>query len=131
MKGFVETIFKNLGVEESRYKLVRVDQNDTNYHPGRSAYIMIGKEIVGVIGNIHPLMEKKYNVKDVYVVELNLTTLLNLKTSKVKFVDIPMYPSVSRDIALVMDKDVATYDVCRKIIQASKQLVKETKIFDV
>ena len=42
-----------------------------------------------------------------------------------------MYPSVSRDIALVMDKDVATYDVCRKIIQASKQLVKETKIFDV
>ena len=131
MKGFVETIFKNLGVEESRYKLVRVDQNDTNYHPSRSAYIMIGKEIVGVIGNIHPLMEKKYNVKDVYVVELNLTTLLNLKTSKVKFVDIPMYPSVSRDIALVMDKDVATYDVCRKIIQASKQLVKETKIFDV
>ena len=131
MKGFVETIFKNLGVEESRYKLVRVDQNDTNYHPGRSAYIMIGKEIVGVIGNIHPLMEKKYNVKDVYVVELNLTTLLNLKTSKVKFVDIPMYPSVSRDIALVMDKNVATYDVCRKIIQASKQLVKETKIFDV
>lgn len=131
MKGFVETIFKNLGVEESRYKLVRVNQNDTNYHPGRSAYIMIGKEIVGVIGNIHPLMEKKYNVKDVYVVELNLTTLLNLKTSKVKFVDIPMYPSVSRDIALVMDKDVATYDVCRKIIQASKQLVKETKIFDV
>ena len=131
MKGFVETIFKNLGVEESRYKLVRVDQNDTNYHPGRSAYIMIGKEIVGVIGNIHPLMEKKYNVKDVYVVELNLTTLLNLKTSKVKFVDIPMYPSVSRDIALVMYKDVATYDVCRKIIQASKQLVKETKIFDV
>jgi len=131
MKGFVETIFKNLGVEESRYKLVRVDQNDTNYHPGRSAYIMIGKEIVGVIGNIHPLMEKKYNVKDVYVVELNLTTLLSLKTSKVKFVDIPVYPSVSRDIALVMDKDVATYDVCRKIIQASKQLVKETKIFDV
>ena len=62
---------------------------------------------------------------------MNLTTLLNLKTSKVKFVDIPMYPSVSRDIALVMDKDVATYDVCRKIIQASKQLVKETKIFDV
>ena len=56
MKGFVETIFKNLGVEESRYKLVRVDQNDTNYHPGRSAYIMIGKEIVGVIANIPPLM---------------------------------------------------------------------------
>lgn len=131
VKGFVETIFKNLGIEESRYKLIRASQDDKYYHPGRTAYIMIGKEIVGVVGNIHPLMEKKYDVKDVYVVELNLTSLLNLKTSKVKFIDIPMYPSVSRDIALVMDEDVLTYDVCRKIIQASKQLVKETKIFDV
>ncbi|MCR1961972.1 phenylalanine--tRNA ligase subunit beta [Thomasclavelia cocleata] len=131
VKGFVETIFKNLGIEESRYKLVRANQDDKNYHPGRTAYIMIGKEIVGVVGNIHPLLEKKYDVKDVYIVELNLTTLLNMKTSKVKFTEIPMYPSVSRDIALVMDQDVPTYDVCRKIIQASKQLVKEAKIFDV
>ena len=131
VKGFVETIFKNLGIEESRYKLVRASQDDKYYHPGRTAYIMIGKEVVGVVGNIHPLMEKKYNVKDVYIVELNLTTLLNLKTSKVKFTEIPMYPSVSRDIALVMDQDIPTFDICRKIVQASKQLVKETKIFDV
>ncbi len=131
VKGFVETIFKNLGIEGSRYKLEAVEANNQSYHPGRSAYIKIGKDIVGIIGNIHPLMEKKYGVKDVYVVELNLSLLLNLKTSKIKFKDIPMYPSVSRDIALVMDKDILTYDVCRKIIQASKQLVKETNIFDV
>ena len=120
-----------MGIEESRYKLVRASQDDKYYHPGRTAYIMIGKEVVGVVGNIHPLLEKKYNVKDVYIVELNLTTLLNLKTSKVKFTEIPMYPSVSRDIALVMDQDIPTFDICRKIVQASKQLVKETKIFDV
>ncbi|WP_294581365.1 phenylalanine--tRNA ligase subunit beta [uncultured Thomasclavelia sp.] len=131
VKGFVETIFKNLGIEESRYKLVPVESDNQAFHPGRSAYIKIGKEIIGVVGNIHPLMEKKYDVKDVYIVELNLTALLNLKTSKIKFKDIPMYPSVSRDIALVMDKDIPTYDVCRKIVQASKQLVKETNIFDV
>ncbi|MCB8555564.1 hypothetical protein LJD35_18455, partial [Bifidobacterium sp. MSK23_139] len=63
-------------------------------------------------------MEKKYNVNDVYIVELNLTTLLNLKTSKVKFTENPMYPSVSRDIALVMDQDIPTFDICRKIVQA-------------
>lgn len=131
MKGFVETIFKNLGIEEARYTLERVESDNQNYHPGRSAYIKMGQEIVGVIGNIHPLMEKKYSVKDVYVVELNLSTLLQVKTGKVKFTAIPQYPSVSRDIALVMNKDVPTYDVCRKIIQVSKQLVKETKIFDI
>lgn len=131
VKGFVETIFKNLGIEESRYKLIRASQDDKNYHPGRSAYIMMGKEIVGVIGSIHPLMEKKYDVKEVYVAELNLTTILNLKTKKISFESIPMYPSVTRDIALVMDREILTYDIVRKIKQASKQLVKDAKIFDV
>lgn len=131
LKGFVEGIFENLGISPTRYNLVRVDQDDKNYHPGRSAYIMMGKEIVGVIGCIHPLMEKKYDVKDVYVVELNLTTILGLKTSKLSFTKIPMYPSVVRDIALVMDREILTYDIVKKIKQASKQLVKEAKIFDV
>lgn len=131
LKGFVETIFKNIGIEESRYRLERVENDHPCYHPGRSAYIVINKEIVGIIGNIHPLMEKKYGVKNVYVAELNLSAILGLKTGKVKFTAIPQYPSVSRDIALVMDKDVPAQDVCRKIVQASEQLVKETKIFDI
>ena len=131
LKGFVETIFKNIGIEESRYRLERVESDHPCYHPGRSAYIVINKEIVGIIGNIHPLMEKKYGVKNVYVAELNLSAILGLKTGKVKFTAIPQYPSVSRDIALVMDKDVPAQDVCRKIVQASEQLVKETKIFDI
>jgi phenylalanyl-tRNA synthetase beta chain len=131
VKGFVETIFKNLGIEESRYKIVRVSHDDKNYHPGRSAYIMIGKNIVGVIGSIHPIMEKKYDVKEVYVVELNLSALLQLKTSRIQFTPIAMYPAVTRDIALVMDREILTYDVIRKIKQASKQLVKEANIFDV
>lgn len=131
LKGFVETIFQNLGIPESRYRLERVEKDNKYYHPGRSAYIIIDKSIVGVIGNIHPLMEKKYDVKDVYVCELCLSSLLSLKTSKVKFTAIPQHPSVSRDIALVMDREVPTYDVVRKIVQASKQLVKEAKIFDV
>ncbi len=41
-----------------------------------TAYIMIGKEVVGVVGNIHPLMEKKYNVKDVYIVELKSNNII-------------------------------------------------------
>lgn len=131
VKGLVETVFKNLGIEESRYKLVRVPQDNKFYHPGRSAYIMMGKEIVGVIGSIHPLMEKKYDVKDVYIVDINLSTLLALKTKRISFESVPMYPSVTRDIALVMDREILTYDVVRKIKQASKQLVKEAKIFDV
>ncbi|MDD8048752.1 MAG: phenylalanine--tRNA ligase subunit beta [Thomasclavelia sp.] len=131
VKGFMETLFTRLGIAGSRYKLERVEKDNKYFHPGRSAYIKMGKDIVGVIGNVHPLMEKKYDVKDVYVLELNLTTLLNLKTPKIKFASIPQFPTTTRDLALVMDKDIYSFDVVRKIIQASKGLVKDVQIFDV
>ena len=70
-------------------------------------------------------MEKKYDVKDVYVVELNLSALLNIKTGKVKYQPIPQYPSVSRDIALVMDESVPANDVCQKIISQVINLLKQ------
>lgn len=91
----------------------------------------MGKEIVGVIGEIHPRMAKKYDVKDTFVAELNLSVLLNLKTRALKFTPIPQYPSVTRDIALVMDEDIPTYDVVRSIQKASKRLISKTEIFDV
>ena len=131
LKGFVETIFKKLCIEESRYTLKPVEENNQNFHPGRSGYIMMGKDIVGVIGEIHPRMAKKYDVKDVYVAELNLSVLLNLKTRALKFAPIPQYPTVTRDIALVMDQNIPTYDVVRTIQKASKRLISHTQIFDV
>lgn len=131
VKGFVETIFKKLCIEESRYTLKPVEENNQYFHPGRSGYIMMGKDIVGVIGEIHPRMAKKYDVKETYVAELNLSVLLNLKTRALKFVPIPQYPSVTRDIALVMDQDILTYDVVRCIQKASKRLISKTEIFDV
>ena len=132
VKGFVETIFKKLCIEESRYSLVKVEENNKNFHPGRSGYIMMGKDIVGVIGQIHPLMAKKYNVKgETVVAELNLSVLLNMKTKALKFAAIPTFPAVTRDIALVMDKAIATYDVVRTIQKASKRMLTKATIFDV
>jgi len=131
VKGFVETIFKKLCIEPSRYNLIPVEENNACFHPGRSGYIQMGKDIVGVIGEIHPRMAKKYGVKDTYVAELNLSVLLNLKTKALKFASIPQYPTVTRDIALVMDRNIPTYDVIKTIQKASKRLISKTEIFDI
>jgi len=132
VKGFIETLFKKLCIEESRYKLERVESDNKDFHPGRSGYIKMGKEIVGVIGQVHPLKAKKYNVKgETYVAEINLSVLLNLRTKALKATPIPMYPAVTRDIALVMDQKISTYDVVRSIQKASQRLISKTEIFDV
>ena len=94
----METIFERLGINESRYRLERVESDNESFHPGRSAYIKVQNEVVGVVGQVHPLMEKKYDVKDVYVVELNLSALLNIKTGKVKYQPIPQRKTSSMEI---------------------------------
>lgn len=131
VKGFVETILKKLGIGESRYSLVPVEEDNQDFHPGRSGYIKIGKDIVGVVGEVHPRKAKKYDVKDTYVAELNLSVLLNLRTKALKFESIPQYPSVTRDIALVMDQDILTNDVVQSIQKVNKRLITKIEIFDV
>lgn len=131
LKGFVEAIFKKLGIEESRYILQRVEANHPYLHPGRSGYLYINKECIGYVGQIHPNMEKKYDVDTTYVAELNLDVICHLKTKKLKFESIAQYPSVSRDLALVVDANEEAYAMIRTIKRASKRLVKEAEIFDV
>lgn len=131
MKGFVESIFRKLGIEETRYQLVAVEKDHQYLHPGRSGYILINKQVVGYIGQIHPLMEKKYDVTTTYVVELNLNVISELKTKKLKYETISMYPTVARDIALVCDASIPTASLKTTIRRASKKLVKDAVIFDV
>lgn len=131
VKGFVEAIFKKLGIEESRYVLERVESNNPCLHPGRSGYLYINKQLVGYIGQVHPTMAKKYDINDTYIAELDLSMITELKTKKIKYEPVPQYPSVSRDIALVVDAKEESYAMVRTIKRASKRLVKDAIIFDV
>lgn len=130
MKGIFEKVMHVLNIDPARYILVRVEEDNKDFHPGRSAYVKMGKEIVGVVGQVHPAKAKAYGVDETYVCELNLTSLIAVRSSKIKFTPLPQYPSVSRDIALIVDRSVPASDIERTIFKASK-LIKETKIFDV
>lgn len=131
IKGIVVSLLNRLSIDENRYKLVRVEENNPYLHPGRSAYIMINNQIVGYFGQIHPRMETKYDLKKTLVCELDLTSLFNLKTSKIKFKAPSIYPSIKRDIALVVDESIDANEIVNVIKHASKGLVVDIKVFDV
>ena len=69
-------------------------------HPGQSAYISVNNDIVGIIGKIHP----EINKEAVFVMEINLDKLLEKKTGKMKYKEISKYPTVKKDIAIVVEK---------------------------
>ena len=128
IKGYVEKVMEFLGI--ARYRLSRT--TDANFHPGRSAEISIGNDVVGVFGEIHPDVQEKMEIKRerVYIAELNLAKLAKYRKKTIKYESIVKYPEVTRDLAIVLDRDVLVGDMVDGIKRVSP-LIEKVDIFDV
>ena len=133
MKGLVEGIFSLLGIEASRYKFERNDKHLDELHPGKSALIYFQNQVIGVFGELHPNKINEYDLgkTNAVVLEMNLDSLLSAKVSLVKMNPISRFPSVSRDLAFVVNKDIPVKDLIRSIKMIGKSLVREASVFDV
>ena len=125
-KGIVEEILDYLGYA-GRYSFVLPKENLEEFHPGQVAEINVNGEIVGVIGRIHPKISKE----EVYVFEINLEKLLAKKVSKMKFKEISIYPTIKKDIAIILDKDITADEISKVIKKAGGNLLVNYEIFDV
>jgi phenylalanyl-tRNA synthetase beta chain len=131
IKGIVISLLEMFGIEESRYTIAPVEETNKYLHPGRSFYLQIGKQVFGIVGQVHPLMEKKYDINQTMIAEIDLKYLLSIKTSKLKFANPPQYPSITRDIALVVDRKVMANDLVKQIKKIGKNIIKNAEVFDV
>ena len=126
LKGIVESLGNKLGVELT---FERGQMNDL--HPGRTAFIMLDGQRIGVIGQLHPSEQKMRDLKTTVVMELNLAALLNLETEALLYTPVPRYPSISRDIALVLSKIVEAATIETVIRNAGGKLLKDVRVFDL
>ncbi|MBQ7410542.1 MAG: phenylalanine--tRNA ligase subunit beta [Clostridia bacterium] len=126
IKGVAEEVLDYLGYG-NRYSFVLPKQTLTEFHPGQVAEINVNGEVVGVIGRIHPEISKDA----VYVLEINLDKLLAKKVGKMKFKEISIYPTVNKDIAVILDKDITSDEVSKVIKKAAGNLLVSSKLFDV
>ena len=95
-------------------------------HPGQSAIINLNGKDVGIIGKMHPNV-----AKDVFICEINLDRLLENRVSKLKYKEINKYPSIQKDMAFVMDKDITAEAVIKLIKKSGGKLVTDINVFDV
>ena len=126
IKGIAEELLDYLGYA-NRYSFVINDSIPETFHPGQSAAISVNNDIVGFIGRVHPVKAKEA----VYVMEINLDKLLSKKVGKMKYKEISKFPSVKKDLAVVVDKNVASGDIAGVIKKAAGSLLLGTKVFDV
>ena len=133
MKGIVENVFELLGIENSRYRFDRFESSKEELHPGKSAKIIFQNQTIGVLGELHPNAKKEFGLAkaNVVVLEMNLEALLESKVSIAKMAPISKFPTVSRDLALIVKKEVSASDLIKVIKKNGCGLVKDAKIFDV
>lgn len=131
LKGIIKTMLAQFGFEGTRV-IVKPNTVDVgHFHPNKSACIYIGKDLLGIFGDIHPMMAKRYNVSSAVMAELNMEVLLKNRASKVKFAPISKYPSVTRDLALVVKTETASEDIIDTIRKSGKRMVTDVEVFDV
>ncbi len=135
IKGLLEEMLERLGLNASRLFFKPNKKDVIHFHPGRSAEVYIGKDLIGMIGEIHPTYGSRIGIKQGVMGEIDLDKVLTTKKSKVKFVPISKYPAVVRDLAFVVDQSLPAsriIDVIKRSGKLGKEaIVRNVDVFDV
>ncbi len=125
-KGYVAGILERLGIKKTQNKPVTADIF------AEGIAIASGNDILVEFGTVKKSILKHFDIKqEVFYADFNWNLILKLIGSKIKFTDIPKYPEVRRDLALLIDENVAfdaIYSIAR---QTEKSLLKDVNLFDV
>lgn len=135
LKGLVENILETANV--NRYDIKKETENQS-YHTGRCAILKVGNDIIATFGEVHPEVLTNYDInRRVYLAEINITKIVKYSKSNKKYQEVPKFPAVERDIAVIVDEQVQVGDIEQTIIKKAKKLLKgkrsleNLKLFDI
>lgn len=126
LKGIVEEMLDSLGYE-NRYSFVKPKDNPDEFHPGQTADIIVNGKKYGVMGLLHPEVSEN----KVFVCEINLSKLLELKTGKMKYKEISKFPNIKKDLSIVVDKNIESLDIAKLIKKTGGSNLTNVEVFDV
>ena len=125
VKGILENVFHYMGFT-NRYEW-KENTVIKELHPGRSVQILVDGKVVGYMGQVHPNISKK----EVYVFELSVEELMNHSVRMLKFKEVPKYPSIQKDLAFVMKKNMTSKTVMDILKHVGGKMLNSIDVFDV
>ena len=129
LKGLIENVLDTSNI--NRFDIEK-ETNNGSYHPGRCANIKVGIDVIATIGEVHPEVLSNYGIeKRVYLAEINVTKLTKYSKSNKKYVEVPKFPAVERDIAVIVDEKVEVGQIEKIITKKSKKWLEAVKLFDI
>jgi len=128
LKGIIETLLTRIGLAGTFEP-----GEHPAFHPGRCAQVNIGGDVIGVIGELHPLVREAFDLpaQPVCALELDLNKLLAAWGAPRTMVSTSVHPPVYEDLAVVVDEEAPAVRVRDLIAQTGKPLVRSVVLFDV
>lgn len=129
LKGMIENILEAISV--NRYEIEKETKNDS-YHPGRCANLKVGMDTIATLGEVHPEVLDNYMIsKRAYLAEVNITKLVKYARANKKYTEVPKFPAVERDIAVIVDEEVEVGQIEKMITKKAKKLLESMQLFDI
>jgi phenylalanyl-tRNA synthetase beta chain len=129
-KGTLDSLLEEMKIRE--YSCV--PSAEVFLHKGKSADIVLNDARIGFIGELAPVVVEKLDLKinkpEIVMFELNLDKLLSFVPGKLTYMQIPKYPAVERDIAVILDEGIASADVMRKLTGYASECIESVELFD-
>jgi len=130
VKGIIENLLDNLKLY-NKYYLYPID-NIEYLHPGRSVGVLINDISIGYVGEFHPKVLDKYEIpKRVFLFDIDFDMLFEIYEERIKYKPIYKFPYINRDVALIVDKELAAAEIDKAIKNVSPRYLKGFKIFDI
>ena len=128
LKGIIEILFQTAGIKNYSF----TPATDSRFHPGRSALVVSGGNLLGAVGEIHPQAAKNLDLKGRVVAgELNLQMMFDLVEVITMSKNIPKYPGIERDLAIVLPQSVNYSQVLHVITGLEIEFLQMVKVVDV
>lgn len=130
MKGVVEEFLDKIGMRSKE----DYDPNSgkTYLHPGRQANIIYEGTVLGYLGEVHPTVAASYGIGDrAYVAVLDMPSIMKFATFDRKYEGIAKFPAVSRDISMVVPKDILAGQIEHIIAQRGGKILESYELFDI
>lgn len=131
LKGIILNLIQKCGFTEGRLQIKANTRDTVHFHPYRSAEIYLDRKFLGVFGELHPSYAEKFDAKRVAYAELNLDVIASEKSGRLRFEELPKYPAVSRDISIVVDRDVTSEAIIKAIRSSGAKILADETVFDV
>ena len=141
LKGIITEMLIKLGIRDLKFT---AESEYGIYHPGRCARIVAEKTIrtengpaaeeieLGIMGEVHPEVTEKYGIGTrAYAAEIALQTVIELADTTKVFRPLPKYPSITRDIALVVDESTQVGQIEEVIRESADEILRDVKLFDI